>query len=288
MEARNLTLREASIAAVGMVVLSALFCGPHLLLDPDLAPFDNGDSVGSYFPYFARTYQPLSPQIAGDWDPTLWTGLPESHSPFGRYYPPAWLLFVLFPLGLALSLTYVVHHALAGLGAYLLMRTQGFRPASAWLAGMVFAFGGFMLFHRPFVTILQTAVWLPWILWALENFRRERTWIWIVVAGTLMALHALAGHTQTIVIGGLVWVPYAVYFTIFQRGSFAARLGFALGICLAGALGVVGPPAGVSCICVRAVDGPLLVAASRVPQDLQNASSGATLAPQDGHHWLPP
>ena len=140
MEARNLTLREASIAAVGMVVLSALFCGPHLLLDPDLAPFDNGDSVGSYFPYFARTYQPLSPQIAGDWDPTLWTGLPESHSPFGRYYPPAWLLFVLFPLGLALSLTYVVHHALAGLGAYLLMRTQGFRPASAWLAGMVFAF----------------------------------------------------------------------------------------------------------------------------------------------------
>jgi hypothetical protein len=240
MENREATFREALLAALGLAALAVLFCGPHWLWNPDLAPFDNGDSVGSYFPYFARAQQPVSPHIAGEWDPTLWTGMPESYSPFGRYYPPTRLLLALFPLGLAFSLNYVLHHALAGLGTYLLIRTCGFGRASAWLAAMVFGFSGFMLFHRPLLTIQQTAAWLPWILWAFENFRRQRTWLWVAIAATLLALHALVGHTQTVIISGLVWVPYAIYFMIAERGSLSQRLRFGLGVGVACVLGAVG------------------------------------------------
>src|SRR5262249_58910573 len=104
METRGATLREALLAALGLTALAVLFCGPQWLWNPDLAPFDNGDCVGSYFPYFARAQQPVSPQIAGEWDPTLWTGMPESHSPFGRYHPPTRLLPALFLLCLACRL----------------------------------------------------------------------------------------------------------------------------------------------------------------------------------------
>src|SRR5262245_28143462 len=123
---RPLTGKEIVVAGLGMLLLAILFCGPRRLLHPELAPFDSGDSAAAYFPYCVRSHCPLTPEIAGAWDPTLWTGLPESHSPFGRYYPPAWLLFELFSLGLALTLTFVFHHAWAGLGTYLLLRTGNF------------------------------------------------------------------------------------------------------------------------------------------------------------------
>src|SRR5262249_4511187 len=44
MENRGATLREALLATLGLTALAVLFCGPHWLWNPDLAPFDNGDS----------------------------------------------------------------------------------------------------------------------------------------------------------------------------------------------------------------------------------------------------
>src|SRR5262245_36224290 len=140
------TRRELLTATLALVALAIVFCGPSLVFNPDLTPFDHGDSVASYFPYWVRTYHPLTPEIAGAWDPTLWTGLPESHRPFGRYYPPVLVLFNLCPLGLALTLTFVFHHAWAGLGTYVLLRYGGFGRGASGLGALVFGFSSFLLF----------------------------------------------------------------------------------------------------------------------------------------------
>src|SRR5262245_19421094 len=156
------------------------------------------DGSASYFPYMLRTFQPVGAEAAGSFDATLFTGLPESHSPFGRYYPPSILLYTLLPGALALGWNLVFHTACAGLGAYLLIRDGGRSRAASWLGGIVFAFGGFMVFHRGHVTMHQSAAWLPWILWALERFRHTGAPVAAVLAGTFLAVHALPGHPQMV------------------------------------------------------------------------------------------
>lgn len=230
--------RDIGIAAVGFVVLSVAFCYPAGL-HTDCLPFGDGDAVASYFPYMLRTFDPVGAEVAGSFDPTLFTGLPESHSPFGRYYPPTLLLYMLLPPVLALGWNLVLHQAWAGLGAYLLVRDGGRSRTAAWLAGIIFAFGGFMVFHRGHVTIHQAGAWLPWVLWALERFRRTGSPLAAVLAGTFLAMHALPGHLHMVAMGSLVWLTYLGYFAISGPGTIS-RWRFVLGVggaCLLGAIG---------------------------------------------------
>src|SRR5438105_5309469 len=104
--------REAAVAVLVFAALSFLFCYPAGLSTTDCIL--SGDALASYFPYLLRSFHPASPQVAGPWDPTILTGLPESHSPFSVYYLPTILLYALFPPAQALSLGLLLHHALAG------------------------------------------------------------------------------------------------------------------------------------------------------------------------------
>jgi hypothetical protein len=211
-ERQSLGWREWITATFGFAALSFLFCYP--------AGFSTsivilgGDALASYFPYLLRSFQPVSSNVAGPWDPTILTGLPESHSPFGVYYPVTVLLYKLFPPGQALSLGLVFHHALAGLGAYLLGRTCRLSRSAAGLVGVVFGFGGFMVFHRGHVPIHHAAAWLPWALWGFERFRISGSLFWVAATGTLLTLHALSSLMQMIVMGGFVWLTYLAYFTL--------------------------------------------------------------------------
>ncbi len=224
--------------ASGFLALSFLFCYPAGMSSS--VCILSGDALAAYFPYLLRSFQPVSSNVAGPWDPTILTGLPESHSPYGVYYPLTILLYHLLPAGQALSLSLVLHHALAGLGAYVLARTSRLSRSAAWLAGIVFGFGGFMVYHRGHLTIQYSAAWLPWILWGLERFRISGSLIWVVVTGTLLTLHALAAHVQMIVLGGFIWLTYLAYMTVAGAGNGCGRWRFVLGgsgACFLGAMG---------------------------------------------------
>jgi hypothetical protein len=228
---RGVGWREAAATAAGFVLLSVVFCWPAA---PSLehVPFSAGDAFRSYFPTVLRSFHPVADQVAGAWDPTLLTGLPETHSLFGRYYPPTVLLFTLLPPVFAFGLNMILHHAWAGLGAYLLVRGNGLSRWAGALAGVVFAFGGFLVFHRGHVPLHQAAAWLPWILWCLERYRHTGQVRWVVFAGTCMAGPGLAGGLQIVAMGGVVWACYAIYF-----GGLVARGGWARGRILGGVLG---------------------------------------------------
>jgi hypothetical protein len=226
------------IAALGLLTLSFVFCFPAGLSSTDCIL--GGDALASYFPYLLRSFRPVSSQIAGPWDPTVLTGLPESHSPYGIYYLPTILLYVLFPPAQALSLGLVFHHAWAGFGAYLLVRTCRLSRAAAWLAGIAFGFGGFMVFHRGHVPIHYSAAWLPWILWGFERFRTSGSMFWVVMTGTLMALQALGSLMQMIVMGAFAWLTFLAYYGIAGPGGHCARRRFVLGGLAACVLGAVG------------------------------------------------
>ena len=230
--------REGIVAALGFLALSFVFCFPAGL--STTACILSGEALASYFPYLLRSFRPASPQVAGPWDPTILTGLPQSHSPFGVYYLPTVLLYALFPPAQALSLGLVFHHAWAGLGTYLLIRTCRLSRTAAWLAGIAFAFGGFMVFHRGHVPIHYSAAWLPWILWGFERFRISGSMFWVVATGTLMAFQALGSLMQMIVLGGFAWITFLAYYGIAGPGSHCGRRRFIFGglaACLLGAIG---------------------------------------------------
>jgi len=230
--------REGLVAALGFLALSLVFCFPAGLSTTDCIL--SGDALASYFPYLLRSFRPASPEVAGPWDPTILTGLPQSHSPFGVYYLPTILLYALFPPAQALSLGLVFHHAWAGLGTYLLIRTSRLSRAAAWLAGIAFAFGGFMVFHRGHVPIHYSAAWLPWILWGFERFRISGSMFWVVATGTLMAFQALGSLMQMIVLGGFAWITFLAYYGIAGPGEHCGRRRFIFGglaACLLGAIG---------------------------------------------------
>ena len=109
--------------------------------------------------------------------------------------------------------------------------------AAAGLAGVVFAFGGYLALHRVHVPMHQAAAWLPWILWALDGYRRTGGWAWVAAAASFIGLHQLNGHTPTIALVGAACGIYLTYYTVVGPGPALDRRRFFLGTLTAGVLG---------------------------------------------------
>jgi len=226
--------KEALVVPATFVVLTILFCYPLGLTD-EVWPGE--DTPSQYLPYLYRAFRPMGPEVAGPWDPTHFTGLPESHCPIGRYYPFTQVLFRLAPPVRALGLTLILHHALAGCGAYLLARGSRLGVAAALLTGITFAFGGFLVFHRVHLAVHQAGTWLPWILWALDRYRKTGAWHWIASAATFFGLLQLGGYPPIVTLVGSACVIYLLYYTLVGPGAGQSRCRFVLGVLVACAIG---------------------------------------------------
>lgn len=133
--------------------------------------------------------------------PPLWTpfqvlGKPLAADPLAAvYYPPNWGLRLLpFPLGYNASLA--VHHALAVLGLYVLLRRRGSGREAAAFGGLLFGFGGLFVAFDNMSNAVQSSTWLPWTLVAFDAWcERPRGSRLVATAGGL-ALTLLGGMPE--------------------------------------------------------------------------------------------
>jgi hypothetical protein len=134
---------------------------------------------------------------------------------------------VLYPIGLAVTLLAsrsgdfpvealqyeaFLHIFLAAAFTYLfalrLLRRRGETRASptggrlgAFVAAVAFAFGGYLTSYPPVqLAILETAIWLPLWLLALDVAAERGTLPTYLFAGAVLAVAALAGHSQTLLL----------------------------------------------------------------------------------------
>jgi hypothetical protein len=175
------------------------------------------------------------------WNPYLNYGQPLLENPNLLFFYPYTLFIILLPIDLAYPLFYVVHFALAGIGAYLLARRWGQSRQAAFFAGFVFAFSGPLLSLGNLYNHAACAAWMPWALLATDRAVQGRTvrpWILLTL---VFSLQFLAAEPFTLLATFGLCLAYALYLRGTRRPLASASnwrilTGFVLAGCLMVAL----------------------------------------------------
>lgn len=127
------------------------------------------------------------------WNPYWNYGEPVLANPNFLFFYPSTLLLILLPIDLAYTLHYVLHFALAAVGAYALARRWNQSRAAAFFAGFVFAFSGPMLSLGNFYNHVACAAWIPWALLFADRAadgKSRRAWLDLTLVLSLQFLAA--------------------------------------------------------------------------------------------------
>ncbi len=151
------------------------------------------------------------------WDPYTFAGEPAvADSLFSTYYPPS-LWQLLFPptwMYWVLQVEALWHAGLAGLFTFLAVRRLTGSAQAGFLSGLAFGISGYLTSYPMLqIIILQTAVWLPAAVWALEVAFQDRSWPHVVLAGFFLGWAILAGHPQTFLYVAYTLAAYLLWRT---------------------------------------------------------------------------
>lgn len=117
----------------------------------------------------------------------------------GVFYPPHWLGWVL-PFDRALTIELALHLALGGILMHSFLRRVGIGGGGAFLGGLGFGFGTWMLAFLESPMKLGSAIWLP-LLWtgvweAMRHGRRRG----LAIAALALALSCFAGYPHLVLL----------------------------------------------------------------------------------------
>lgn len=160
-----------------------------------------GDVNGFVYPSRVFTAVSLAHGQLPLWNPWYVGGFPVfADLNSGTFYPPGWLLALLSREGpftyYAYEIYAIAHVAAISLGAYLLARDMGCRPAAAVLAGLALGYCGYMGPYQPKVSELAVLAWAVPSLICARRARLGGSLRWAALSGTAMALSFLAGYFE--------------------------------------------------------------------------------------------
>jgi hypothetical protein len=148
------------------------------------------------------------------WTPLLLTGFPVLADPQTCLFYPicflskhllsgyqGWNLYVLS--------AYFLSAVFAALFAFRLTKSN----LAAVIAGLIYGFGGYQISELRHIQIIQTAVWLPLLLYFVACLRQRTKWTTLQLAAmaATAALTILAGHPQTAAYIFTATVAYAAF-----------------------------------------------------------------------------
>ena len=162
------------------------------------------------------------------WNPHLFAGVPFFAAGQHSALYPLSVVYYALPLSAAYGWFILLNLWLAGLFMAGYLRALGVNRAGAGLAGLVYQLSGFLIASAVFPMIVAAAVWLPLILWMIENILRRRSlWIfqatalqWVVIGALAVGCNILAGHIEISIYTLLIAGYYAacrLLWDIFSR-----------------------------------------------------------------------
>ncbi|MBM3476092.1 MAG: YfhO family protein, partial [Armatimonadetes bacterium] len=166
------------------------------------------DGMAQYYPWRAFAARLARQGLIPLWNPHQFCGTPfVANGQSAFFYPPNWLFYV-FDVRYAFGLTAALHYFLAGCFMLLLARELGLRPSAGLVGAAAFSFGGFMVSWTALPTLMNTAAWLPGVVWSIERAFRRKTPTDGLLVGAMLAMCLLAGHLQ---IAAYVWLTGGLY-----------------------------------------------------------------------------
>jgi hypothetical protein len=237
---RRFTWVPEALIIAALLLLPLLFWWRLWALNPaDRAVIPEGDFTEQYCPLQLFAARELAAGRLPAWDPYINAGQPGlADIQTGFFYPlnllPNLVLaFLGLPFGVGvLTAQVILHFSLASLFTYLfvrhLARRAGARIPAARFAGAVaalaFTYAGYLTtFPVQQLTILETAVWLPLVLFFLDRaYHHPHPRPQIILAGIALACALLAGHPQTAMYVVYATLAYGLFVCFTSRRTFRA------------------------------------------------------------------
>ena len=179
-----------------------------------------GDILMGAYPTRVFVHRLFDMNAAPLWNPYQLAGMPLfGDVQVAPYYLPNLLLDWLYRghnlSYIAFELLVIAHYALGALFLYAYLRGLGVRSAAALIGAIGFEFNGFFVGHRGHYNMLAVVVWLPGVLWLLDQawraVRPTAQIAWAVVAGLALSQLAMAGHPQVTLYCALTILGYFGY-----------------------------------------------------------------------------
>ena len=153
------------------------------------------------------------------WNPYLFAGIPFLAAGQHSAMYPFSLLYYTLPLEKAYGWFTVLQLGLAGVFAYILMRTFGLRRYGAVFAGVAYQLSGFFVVSVVFQMIIAGGAWLPLILAMCERVIRQSPALgnrpssmpWVVIGALAIAMVILAGHVEILAYTLIVAALFCVW-----------------------------------------------------------------------------
>ena len=142
------------------------------------------------------------------WDTMTFGGFPMMADPeAATWYPPAALLSLLpGTWNVFMILAYVA--ASSFMYGYLFKITES--RLAALVSGVVFGLSGFMMAQAGNVVIIHSTVWVPLIIWSLEELRGRLSALWLAAGSIGVALCLLGGQPQIFFYAVILSAAYAI------------------------------------------------------------------------------
>lgn len=200
------------VAALLILILLWMLFFWRLLtpVSADQASITKGDFSGQFVAFAAYQYQRFSLGEIPLWNPYNNGGLPFiGDTQAAVFYPPRLIAIALSNWAggysyHALELEMMAHVLLGSLLMYAFARrvtqnSPGSVPA-AFIAALIFSYGGFMGSYPPLqVALLEATIWMPLALLGIHRSTEESPFRiqWLALSGLAFGLSWMAGHPQT-------------------------------------------------------------------------------------------
>lgn len=198
--------RKDSLAVLALLGLLGLFF-PDLFLVRS-APLI-GDSLEQHYPWALQLAHSLKSFKLPFWTPFVQCGFPlVAESQIGAFYLPNLFLLGLLPFRAAYSYMNLLHWFIAGWGTYAYARQMKLESMAAFVAAVVFVFGGAYGGAYYNMTSLKTICWFPVALYFFERYLDGGKKRFLLGMALVIGQSLVAGYLQMAV---LTWLIFAAY-----------------------------------------------------------------------------
>ncbi|MCA1817325.1 MAG: hypothetical protein LC746_13200 [Acidobacteria bacterium] len=186
----------------------AIFRGEYLI---------GGDAFFYMHPLRASAWRMISQGHAPLWTPHVFSGFPLlAQTQLALGYPLTWLYLVL-PSHLAEQIYIYAPFVLSPVFLYAYARQVGRSRTAAVLAGLTFAYGGYMTNVLGMIGAPGNSLaWLPLLLTACERARTRPFARCLLLASVAYSLSVLNGHGQNFLYAAVIALAYALSISLFD------------------------------------------------------------------------